>query len=346
MAFLQNTWNMIGWADELASGKFLHRTIANRQVLVYRLTDGSPAAIEDRCPHRFVPLHLGKQVGDFIQCGYHGLCFDRTGACVKNPVDGAPIPKAAKTQGFQIVEQFGGLWVWIGAADCADQSLIPNFSFLVDPRRATVQGYMLTNANYQLVIDNLADLTHVQFVHGEYQGSEAYSRIKTDVKQEGSTVYSYLTFPNGRAPKFYHNAVSDPEQLIDLVYEVRWNPPSNAKLMVRGFVPDDRSKPLFEIQSAHIVTAETETTCHYFFSNSRDFAINDAAADANVREWQRIGFVEQDKPMLEAQQRAVGNVDIMALHPVLLGTDAAAVRVRRVLQALIHAEIVNTVQPA
>lgn len=339
MPFLRNAWHMIGWADELVEGRFVHRTIANRPVLVYRLGNGSPAAIEDRCPHRFVPLHMGKQVGDVVQCGYHGLCFDRTGACVKNPVDGAPIPKAAKVQGFPVVERFGGLWVWLGAAERADESLLPNFDFLVDPRRATVQGYMLTKANYQLAIDNLTDLTHVQFVHGEYQGSEAYPRIKTEVKQEGNTVYSYLTFPNGRPPTFYQNALPDKERPIDLVYEVRWNAPSNAKLMVRGFVPGDRSSPLFEIQSAHIVTAETETTCHYFFSNSRDYAIGDPQADAKVREWQRIGFVEQDKPMLEAQQRAVGEVDIMTLHPVLLGADAAAVRVRRVLQALINAEV-------
>lgn len=338
MPFLKNAWYMAGWGSELAEGKFVHRTIANLPILVYRLSDGSPAAIADRCPHRFVPLHMGKQVGDMIECGYHGLCFDRTGTCVKNPVEGAPIPKAAKVRSYAVVEKFGALWVWLGETGNADESLIPDFSFLVDPDRATVQGHMPTKANYQLLIDNLTDLTHVQFVHGEHQGSEAYPHITTDVKQDGNTIYSYLTFPNGRPPTFYQNAVPDKERPIDLVYEVRWNAPSCAKLMVRAYVPGDRSVPLLEIQSAHIVTAESETTCHYFFANSRDYAIHDSEADERVREWQRIGFVEQDKPMLEAQQQSMGDADLMALKPVLLEADAAAVRIRRTLQSLIQSE--------
>ncbi|WP_109477590.1 aromatic ring-hydroxylating dioxygenase subunit alpha [Paraburkholderia sp. C35] len=339
MAFLQNAWHMVGWTNELNDKGFLHRTIANEPILIYRLQDGTPAAIADRCAHRFVPLHLGEQVGDLIQCGYHGLCFDKAGHCVKNPVDGAPIPKAAKVKAYPVVERFGGFWIWLGDPASADEGALPDYEFLTDPKRATVQGYMLTKCNYQLAIDNLTDLTHIQFVHGEYQGSEAFPRIKNEVKQVGNTIYTYLTFPNGKVPMFYANAVSDPNKLIDLVYEVRWDPPSNAKLTVRGYEVNDREKMLFEIQSAHIVTAESEFTCHYFFCNSRDYAVNDPEADQKVRDWQRIGFVEQDKPMLEAQQRSVGSVDIMDLRPVLLGTDAGAIRVRRTLAGLLNNEI-------
>lgn len=338
MSFLTNAWYMVGWAGELAEGKLVHRTVANIPILVYRLSGGGIAAIEDRCPHRFVPLHMGKQIGDVIQCGYHGLSFDQTGACVKNPIDGASIPKTARTRSFPASERYGGLWIWLGDNEKADDSTIPDFAFLVDPRRATVYGAMLTKANYQLAIDNLTDLTHVQFVHGEFQASEAYPRLKTEVKEEGGAIYSHLTFPNGRPPKFYHNALADISRPIDLVYDVRWNAPASARLRVSGFEPDDRSTPLFEIQSAHIVTPETETTCHYFFGNSRDYAIGDPEADARVREWQRIGFEEQDKPMLEAQQRFVGTADIMSLKPALIGPDAAPVRIRRALKAMIEAE--------
>ena len=90
--------------------------------------------------------------------------------------------------------------------------------------------------------------------------------------------------------------------------------------------------------SAHIVTAQTESSCHYFYANARDFALNDASVDEKVREWQRIGFSEQDKPMLEAQQASIGDADLMSLSPVLLPTDAGSVRIRRVLKSLIDAE--------
>ena len=98
MAFLINTWYMIAWGHELAQpGTLVHRTIAGEPILVYRLASGSIAALQDRCPHRFVPLHKGRQVGDDIECGYHGLCFGASGNCVKNPVEGAPIPMQIAT---------------------------------------------------------------------------------------------------------------------------------------------------------------------------------------------------------------------------------------------------------
>ncbi len=42
--------------------------------------------------------------------------------------------------------------------------------------------------------------------------------------------------------------------------------------------------------------------------------------------------------MLEAQQQAVGDVDLLSLEPVLLAGDAGAVHARRVLQRLIDLE--------
>jgi len=345
MAYLRNAWHMIGWSSELPAGAFVHRTLCEIEILVYRLQSGAPAAIRDRCAHRFVPLHLGKQVGDTIQCGYHGLCFGPDGSCVRHPVAGATIPKTAHVQAFPIVERDGILWVWLGDATRADPATIPDYGFLAAPGRAVVAGAMRALCDYRLAIDNLTDLTHIQFVHSEYQASEAFPRIESRAVQDGTTVTSHLLFPNGRPPPFFGRLVADPAQPIDLAYEVRWTPPSNAKLTVRGFRPGDRGVPLFEVHSAHIVSAETATTCHYFFANSRDFAVGDASVDAQVREWQRVGFAEQDKPMLEAQQRMIGDADIMALGPALMATDAGPVRVRRVLESLLHAEQATRSEP-
>lgn len=338
MTFLQNAWYMIGWAEELPTGAFVHRTIADHPVLVYRLQDGTPAAIRDRCPHRFVPLHMGKQVGDTIQCGYHGLCFDKTGACVKNPVDGAIIPRAAKVRPYAVVERDGVLWVWLGDAASADLGKLPDYRFLSLPGRAVVRGYTHTRAHYQLAIDNLADLTHIQFVHTEFQASEVFAQLSSEVSEDGDAITSHLVFPNGRPPAAFTSAVAGRMDTIDLVYEVRWTPASNARLRARGYAPGDRATPLFDTQSAHIVTPETAGTYHYFYANARDYALDDPATDERIRLWQRVGFAEQDRPMLEAQQQCVGEQDLMDLGPVLLRTDAAAVRIRRTLKALIEKE--------
>ena len=338
MAFLQNTWYMIGWASELGTtGALVHRRIAGEPILMYRLGNGDLAAIQDRCPHRFVPLHKGRQVGDDIECGYHGLCFNAQGNCVKNPVDGAAIPKMAKVRAYPAVERYSVLWVWLGDAERANAELIPDFGFLVDPKRGVVAGYTLAQASAELAIDNLSDLTHTQYVHREFQASEAFPRLKVEVEQDGHTVTTRLILPNGRPPPFFTNALPA-EQAVDLVFDARWNAPSLIKLSFRAYAPGDRTTPLLHAISAHIVTAQTESSCHYFYANARDFALGDALVDEKVREWQRIGFSEQDKPMLEAQQASIGDVDLMSLRPVLLATDAGAVRIRRTLKALVDAE--------
>ena len=346
MAFLKNTWYMIGWANELSeSGAFVHRKIAGEPILTYRLANGDIAAIQDRCPHRFVPLHKGKQVGDTIECGYHGLCFGADGKCVKNPVDGAPIPKAAKVRAFPAVERYSALWVWLGDTQRADPDTIPDFGFLVDPNRSVVAGCTLTQASADLAIDNLSDLTHVQYVHREFQASEAFPRLKVEVEQDGHCVTTRLILPGGRPPPFFTNALPD-SQLFDFVFDARWNAPSLIKLTFRAYAPGDRTKPLLDAISAHIVTAQTESSCHYFYANARDFALNDASVDEKVREWQRIGFSEQDKPMLEDQQASIGDADLMSLGPVLLATDAGSVRIRRTLRSLIDAETAASHVPA
>ena len=52
----------------------------------------------------------------------------------------------------------------------------------------------------------------------------------------------------------------------------------------------------------------------------------------------RNAFEQEDEPMIEAQQQEIGGVDLMSLHPVLLGPDGPAVRARRLLASLIEAE--------
>ncbi|HVI62767.1 MAG TPA: Rieske 2Fe-2S domain-containing protein, partial [Bradyrhizobium sp.] len=84
--YLRNAWYVAAWSDDLADGQLLSRTILKEPVVLFRKSDGHLAALQDRCPHRFAPLHMGKIIdGDRVQCPYHGLEFDSSGACVLNP---------------------------------------------------------------------------------------------------------------------------------------------------------------------------------------------------------------------------------------------------------------------
>jgi phenylpropionate dioxygenase-like ring-hydroxylating dioxygenase large terminal subunit len=84
MTFLQNAWYAAGWSHMFEATP-LARTIHDQPIVIYRGEAGAPIALADKCPHRFAPLSRGKIKGDRIACGYHGLEFDSSGQCVRNP---------------------------------------------------------------------------------------------------------------------------------------------------------------------------------------------------------------------------------------------------------------------
>lgn len=335
MTFLRNTWYVFGWSSDLDDGP-VGRTIADQPVMVFRDEDGGLAALRDRCPHRFMSLSRGKVIEGRIECPYHGLQFDSSGRCMLNPLTNEPLPSAWVAT-FPVVERYSLLWLWLGDLDVADPDLIPDFGFLTKKGRATVRGYTVARAGYQLAIDNLNDLTHVQFVHREYQASEAYGRLDHRTWQDGDTVYRSITFPNGRPANFFHSVI-DPERHVDVTFTTRWDMPSLIKLTASVTEPGRPEAYLFGNHSAHLVSPETETSCHYFYAHSRDYQVDDSAADAAVAEWQRVGFSEQDKPIIERQQANIGTDELMDLLPLILPTDAAAIRARRILALRIKRE--------
>ena len=113
MPFIQNIWYAAGWANELADN-LVPRTLLREPVVLYRTEGGKAVALADRCAHRFVPLSRGKRKGDIIECGYHGLCFDASGACVFNPHGDHTIPRAARVRAIpssSVTVFFGFGWV-------------------------------------------------------------------------------------------------------------------------------------------------------------------------------------------------------------------------------------------
>jgi len=130
MEFLRNAWYVAAWSEELSERALLARTLLEEPVVLFRTRDGTPAALFDRCPHRFAPLSRGKLRDDSIQCGYHGLCFDRTGACSHNPYNPGHAPPRARVRGYPLLERQGIVWIWMGDPDRVDTSLAPDFRIL------------------------------------------------------------------------------------------------------------------------------------------------------------------------------------------------------------------------
>lgn len=341
MSFLRNCWYIAGWADEFVEGRLMPRTFLNEPVVMFRDGKGVLCALQDRCPHRFVPLHVGRLKDDRIQCAYHGLSFDRTGYCVHNPHGNGAIPKAARVRTYPMHERHGFAWIWMGETERADPSLIADFS-PVDPNFFYVgKSYLHVRANYMLETDNILDLSHIEFLHESSLGSDGVAQGTTEVVQEGTTVYSKrLTHGERLTPDLERLRGIPPGQIVDRWLDVRWNAPA-LMLLETGFTPMGQPRSAGRsVHVAHVFTPETDSTTHYWFGIAFPRTLgNEGArlARENI-DWLSQPFTKEDMPMLEAQQATIGDNDFWSLKPVLLASDAAAVRVRRTLDEMIRQE--------
>ena len=125
MPFLRNTWYVAAQSHEITDD-VLGRTICGDPIVLFRKQDGTPAALQDRCCHRHLPLSLGKRVGDRVQCGYHGLEFDTAGTCVSVPGQ-SKVPPGAAIRAYPAIERYRYIWIWPGDPAEADESLIPDY---------------------------------------------------------------------------------------------------------------------------------------------------------------------------------------------------------------------------
>ncbi len=343
MEFLRNTWYVAGWADEARSGELMTRQICGEQVVLFRDDQGQARALRDRCPHRFAPLSMGRLCdgGKAIQCAYHGLRFDHSGKCVHNPHGEGRIPAAAVVRAFPLVERWSLLWIWMGEVDLADASAIPAYPFL-DPEHFVIgKDGMEIDANYMLESDNILDLSHIQYLHPGTLGSGKAGEGKTVVTQEGHTVWSRRFIRDEILPPFLYQAVGLPEgALCDRWLDVRWDPPALMYLQADMGLAGRPREESRQNSQVHLFTPATQGKTHYFYGMGMPKAMGPQAQEIVNRNVAglRPPFLHEDKPMVEAQQRAIGERGFWDMKPVLLDVDAPAVRARRVLEKLIAGE--------
>jgi len=336
MAFLKDSWYCAGWSHEI-SRKPLLRTILGKPIVLYRKEDGTAVALSDTCPHRFAPLHLGELRGDAIECPYHGLQFRESGVCILNP-HGGPITAALKVDAFPIVERDLTLWIWMGRADAADAALIPDCSHHVAPDFKALFTYIAVGGNYELVNDNLLDLTHVRFLHKSFQAPNA-GVFEYDLIQKGRTVTSIYNMLDTEKSSMLQMMWPQGPERVDLYNDMQWNAPSNFRHINRN---TGRGQPVDQGITgitSHLITPETETTSHYFLAYARNWRREEDAFEEALQAGLENAVRGDDEWMIAHVQNRMGPTsDLMSLHPVILQTDSAAVRARRILAKLIREE--------
>ncbi len=343
-AYLRNAWYVAAWADSIAEGPLVARTIMDEPVVLYRKADGGVAAIEDRCPHRFAPLSMGKVVGgDRLQCPYHGLEFDGSGACVRNPHGTKNIPPRARVKSYPVVEKHKAIWIWMGGAS-ADPAKIPDFGVLdnVPELHTTKRDSIVIKANYQLIIDNLLDLSHTSYLHEGILGNADTVESEITVELDGDDVVVGRHATNSAPPSMFVPFWPNHPPRVDKFTRMRWMAPSTLRLFTgvckTGASPDSGTG----YHAIHMLTPESARSTHYFFTAVR-WGVMTSEEKLNrdlqtkVAEMRRFAFEEQDAPVIEAQQRIIESAR-EPLDPVILAIDVGPVRYKRILNKMLEAE--------
>ena len=339
MSYIKNAWYVACWSDDVQIGSMFHRKLLDEQVVFYRKKNGEAVALQDRCPHRFIPLHLGTVKDDAIQCGYHGLTFDCSGKCVKNPHGDGKIPAAAHIRSYPVHDKYGMLWIWMGEKQ-HDPALIPNYEML-NPESGyqLSRGYIHINANYELMGENLLDLSHITYLHDGLLGSPEQVGADQIVKEDGNTLHCNRWMPNISVPGIFDMLYKRDGQPVDMWTNMQWIPPSCFILDSGVQAPGGKREDHGWYYGIHILTPESELTTHYHFAAALPSGTSLTPEDyVKYTELRRYAFNDQDKPILDAQQTALGGNDFWAMKPVLLSIDAGPVRMRRSIEKLLKAE--------
>ncbi|PQM26011.1 vanillate monooxygenase [Sphingopyxis lindanitolerans] len=340
--FLRNCWYVSALAPEVTRFEPLARRLLDEPVVLFRTHDGAVAALEDRCPHRFAPLSMGRMGRDTIACGYHGMEFDRRGRCVANPTQpGETIAPHACVRSYPVCERHGLIWFWPGDPALADEAAIPDYWYYDHADWDTDLQYMHVAGNYLLLLDNLFDLSHINFIHGDVLGSSdrASDMIHNTKSTDRGIVDQWLSPASPLVPGWAAIVNDDWAQGdIDFWMDMHWEAGSNMMLDV-GVMPvnGERSRGL-QIMSLDGLTPETATSTHYFYGTAQSYRRNDRSILAFWAKAQTYAFL-QDKRMIEAVQASMGERwDILAMNPVINKGDRAALQARRILAKLIREE--------
>ncbi len=139
----------------------------DEQIVLIR-ENGRVHALFDQCPHRGIPLSVGRQefAGTWT-CRYHGWTFDlQTGVLKAALTDGpdSPICGKVRVRTYPVEERFGVIWIYMGdgqppplEADIPSEFLAPDTVIL---GRISMQ-----KGNWRYACENAQDEGHAKYLH-------------------------------------------------------------------------------------------------------------------------------------------------------------------------------------
>jgi len=330
---IRNYWYVAAFGEEITRTP-MRRTILERDIVFYRTRDGAPVALQNRCAHRSYPLHLGTLNGDRIVCGYHGIEYEPSGVCGHAPSLNAA-PPAICVARYPLIEDGPFVWIWMGDPAHCDETRMVFQDWCSAPGWTHVKGYMHMKANYLGLHENLLDLSHFPFLHGQVLGRPEHAAAKPKTWVEDEVLYSGVMHRDvAVAPAYLAATQLKPPFDRQSAHRV----PSPAIHQGQAILTDSSDPPEQHVRHIiHIPTPETQTTTHYFWAIARDKAIDDAAVDAESLAFAQKAFLE-DKVALEEIEALIARDHRPDFQERIIATDRGAILLLRLFARMAASE--------
>ena len=188
---IAGAWYPVAFSYEVKDEPIAARLFGD-DLVVFRSQSGVVGVLEDRCPHRNVPLSIGRMKGDTIQCAYHGWEFDAEGHCKHVPaLQRQGEHRSRRAYAYKAIEQDAMVWVQVPG----ENSLMPpTLGCEQDSRYTIFHERIEMEAPLDAVAENALDVPHTAFLHrGLFRGSSTRRPVGVTIRQQGERLEAEYT---------------------------------------------------------------------------------------------------------------------------------------------------------
>jgi vanillate O-demethylase monooxygenase subunit len=240
---------------------------------------------------------------------------------------------------YPIVERAPLVWIWMGDPGLAEPATIPDHHWLASPGYAAYGGYLHCKSNYIRLHENVLDLTHFPFVHGEATGGDDYISVPAEVVAEGDSVSITRCLRDRPVNAGYGGLIRNLGHRVNRTSESWFKTPAFhiAHAKIEDLEGGVEGRTDFNFKIIHCFTPETAHTSHYFFCNARDVRIDEPELNVASLERTRKTFLEDDEALALVEEMWI-NEDSSDYQELSVRGDRAGLLMRRVIARRAAAE--------
>ena len=333
----ENCWWVAARVEDVTRTP-IKRWLLDTPVTLFRAEDGSPVALDNRCPHRWAPLSAGYLEGDNIVCPYHGARFGKDGQCKKYPFQDK-VPDNMSVRSFPVVDCGRFVWIWMGDPERATQAdAPPAFEWDNNAEWFYTTGQFEFDANYFLLHENVLDLTHFNYTHAktfQITNWDPKPEFMIDGMRAG---FEATLYPEDFTKEELVTLGMDHPHTIKSISDGWFETPAyhvSKTSVIRKPGPDVPEEVYTNV--VHMVTPASPTKTHYWWLIGTDYPLSDEMKAGYS------GLIDtayrEDKVMLQSIQEILNNDVRGTDYPEFnLSGDGAGMLARRALAKWLEAD--------